>query len=86
MNFEELIKLNNKKLEEYKNSKDEKKIQLHEKIAELLEKEPALFFKTDMQNCLKILSQILPEDEAREAYKSLISPNEFIRLRNKMMI
>ena len=86
MTFEELIELNNKKIEEYKKQNNEAKILLHEKIAKLLEDNPALFFENDMESCLKILAQILPEDKIKEAYTSLISPDKFEELIRKFKI
>ena len=86
MTVNELIELNNKKLEEYRVNNDEKKVMLHEKIAKLLNNQPAFFFETDMESALKILVQILPEDKVKEAYTSLISPERFAELRRRFKI
>ena len=80
------LEINNKKLDEAKKSNDEKKIILHEKLAKLLQDQPELFFKTDMESSLKILVQLLPENEVKEAYTSLISPENFENLRRKFKI
>ncbi len=86
MTVDDLLEINNKKLDEAKKSSDEKKIILHEKLAKLLQDQPELFFKTDMESSLKILVQLLPENEVKEAYTSLISPENFENLRRKFKI
>ena len=86
MTVDDLLEINNKKLDEAKKSNDEKKIILHEKLAKLLQDQPELFFKTDMESSLKILVQLLPENEVKEAYTSLISPENFENLRRKFKI
>ena len=86
MTVDDLLEINNKKLDEAKKSNDEKKIILHEKLAKLLQDQPELFFKTDMESSLKILVQLLPENEVKEAYTSLISPENFETLRRKFKI
>lgn len=86
MTVDDLLEINNKKLDEAKKSSDEKKIILHEKLAKLLQDQPELFFKTDMESSLKILIQLLPENEVKEAYTSLISPENFENLRRKFKI
>ena len=86
MTVDDLLEINNKKLDEAKKSSDEKKIVLHEKLAKLLQDQPELFFKTDMESSLKILVQLLPENEVKEAYTSLISPENFENLRRKFKI
>lgn len=86
MTIDDLLEINNKKLDEAKKSSDEKKIILHEKLAKLLQDQPELFFKTDMESSLKILVQLLPENEVKEAYTSLISPENFENLRRKFKI
>ena len=86
MTVDDLLEINNKKLDEAKKSSDEKKIILHEKLAKLLQAQPELFFKTDMESSLKILVQLLPENEVKEAYTSLISPENFENLRRKFKI
>ena len=47
MNVEDLIELNLEKLEYAKNNQDLKTIEICEKIASILEKDPAIFFKID---------------------------------------
>lgn len=86
MTVDDLLEINNKKLDEAKKSSDEKKIILHKKLAKLLQDQPELFFKTDMESSLKILVQLLPENEVKEAYTSLISPENFENLRRKFKI
>lgn len=86
MTVDDLLEINNKKLDEAKKSSNEKKIILHEKLAKLLQDQPELFFKTDMESSLKILVQLLPENEVKEAYTSLISPENFENLRRKFKI
>ena len=86
MTVDDLLEINNKKLDEAKKSSDEKKIILHEKLAKLLQDQPELFFKTDMESSLKILVQLLPENKVKEAYTSLISPENFENLRRKFKI
>ena len=39
-----------------------------------------------MESSLKILIQLLPENEVKEAYTSLISPENFDNLRRKLKI
>ena len=86
MTVDDLLEINNKKLDEAKKSSDEKKIILHEKLAKLLQDQSELFFKTDMESSLKILVQLLPENKVKEAYTSLISPENFENLRRKFKI
>ena len=86
MSIEELIKINNEKLEEARNETDSEKIMIHEKIASILESDSAIFFKIDMESALKLLVQLLPEDEVKEAYTSLISPDSFGNLRRNFKI
>lgn len=86
MSIEELIKINNEKLEEARNETDSEKIMIHEKIASILESDPAIFFKIDMESALKLLVQLLPEDKVKEAYTSLISPDSFGNLRRNFKI
>ena len=59
MTVDDLLEINNKKLDEAKKSSDEKKIILHEKLAKLLEDQPELFFKTDITlfNIVSLLSK-----------------------------
>lgn len=86
MTIENLLEINEKKLEEAKNAGDARKIMLHEKLAQLFKDQPEIFFKTDMESSLKILVQLLPEEQIKEAYKSLISPESFEKLRRKFKI
>ena len=86
MSINELIEISNKKLEQAKSENNEKNIMLYEKISQLFKDQPALFFEIDMENALKILLQLLPEDQVKEAYKSLISPEQFEELRRKFKI
>ena len=86
MTIDNLLEINNKKLEEAKKSGDERKIMLHEKLAKLFQDQPEIFFKTDMESSLKILVQLLPEDQIKDAYTSLISPENFENLRRKFKI
>ena len=81
-----LISIIDKKLDEAKKSGDEKKIMLYEKLAKLFQDQPEIFFKTDMESSLKILIQLLPEEQVKEAYTSLISPENFENLRRKFKI
>lgn len=83
MNVEDLIELNFEKLEYAKNNQDSKTIEICEKIASILEKDPAIFFKIDMESALKILIQLIPEKEVKSVYESLISPDSFKELRKK---
>lgn len=86
MTIDDLLEINNKKLKEAKNAGDKKKIELHEKLSKLFTDQPEIFFKTDMESCLKILIQLLPEDQVKNAYTSLISPENFENLRRKFKI
>ena len=86
MTVDDLLEIINNKLDEAKKSSDDQKIILHEKLAKLLQDQPELFFKTDMESSLKILVQLLPENEVKEAYTSLISPENFENLRRKFKI
>lgn len=86
MTIDDLLEINNKKLDEAKKMGDEKKIMLYEKLAKLFQNQPAIFFKTDMESSLKILIQLLPEEQVKEAYTSLISPESFENLRRKFKI
>ena len=86
MTIDDLLKINNKKLDEAKKLGDEKKIILYEKLAKLFHDQLEIFFKTDMESSLKILIQLLPEEQVKEAYTSLISPENFENLRRKFKI
>ena len=86
MTIDDLLKINNKKLDEAKKLGDEKKIILYEELAKLFHDQPEIFFKTDMESSLKILIQLLPEEQVKEAYTSLISPENFENLRRKFKI
>lgn len=86
MTVEELIKICDQKLDEARRNNNENKIFVYEKIKKLFEERPAIFFEADMESCLKILAQLLPEEEIKEAYKSLISPERFEELRRKFKI
>ena len=86
MTVEELKELNKVKIQVSKQAGDIEKAQTHEKIAELLERNPALFFQIDMESALRILVQILPDEQVKEAYESLISPDVFGELRGKYKI
>ena len=86
MTIDDLLEINNKKLNEAKKIGDEKKIMLYEKLAKLFQNQPEIFFKTDMESSLKILIQLLPEEQVKVAYNSLISPENFQKLRRKFKI
>lgn len=86
MNIDELLKINSEKLEKARKEEDSEKILVHEKIASILETDPAIFFKIDMESALKILVQLLPEDKVKEAYTSLMSPESFENLRRNFKI
>lgn len=86
MTIDDLLEINNKKLEEAKKIGDEKKVMLYEKLAKLFKEQPGIFFKTDMESSLKILIQLLPEEQVKDAYTSLISPENFENLRRKFKI
>ena len=86
MNIDELLKINSEKLEEARKEADSEKILVHEKIASILETDPAIFFKIDMESALKILVQLLPEDKIKEAYTNLMSPESFENLRRNFKI
>lgn len=86
MTIDDLLEINNKKLDEAKKSGDEKKITLYEKLAKLFQNQPEIFFKTDMESSLKILIQLFPEEQVKEVYTSLISPENFENLRRKFKI
>jgi len=86
MTIDDLLEINNKKLNEAKKIGDEKKSMLYEKLAKLFQDQPEIFFKTDMESSLKILIQLLPEEQVKEAYTSLISPENFEKLRRKFKL
>ena len=86
MTIDDLLEINNKKLDEAKKMGNEKKIMLYEKLGKLFRNQPEIFFKTDMGSSLKILLQLLPEEQVKEAYTSLISPENFENLRRKFKI
>lgn len=86
MTIDDLLEINNKKLDEAKKSGNEKKIMLYEKLAKLFQSQPEIFFKTDMESSLKILIQLFPEEHVKEVYTSLISPENFENLRRKFKI
>jgi len=86
MTIDDLLEINKKKLNEAKKIGDEKKSMLYEKLAKLFQDQPEIFFKTDMESSLKILIQLLPEEQVKEAYTSLISPENFEKLRRKFKL
>lgn len=83
MDVENLIVVNNEKLEIARNNQDSKIIEIHERIASILEKDPAIFFRIDMESALKILVQLFPEDEVKDKYIALISPQNYQELKRK---
>ena len=83
MDVDMLIELNSEKLQEAITNQDTRTVEICEKIASILEKDPAIFFKIDMESALKILIQLIPEEEVKSVYESLISPDSFKELRKK---
>ena len=88
MTFNELKRINNNRLEmykkEYKSSNNidiYKQILIHEKIKELFEDNPAIFFKISMEESLKILSKLVLEKNLKETYTELIDPKKYKELR-----
>ncbi|MBQ3408444.1 MAG: hypothetical protein IJH12_04490 [Clostridia bacterium] len=88
MTFDELKKINEDKLEEYKkvlNNSDvniQKEILIHEKIKEIFDENPAIFFQIPLEEALKILSKLVKKEELRDVYTSLIQPDKYEKLRN----
>ena len=88
MTFNELKRINNNRLEmykkEYKSSNNidiYKQILIYEKIKELFEDNPAIFFKISMEESLKILSKLVLEKNLKETYTELIDPKKYKELR-----
>ena len=78
-------KLNNyiKQNEKTNDSSIEREIEIHKRIKKLLDKYDALFFQISMEDSLKILSKLVPEDKIKEVYAELISAENFKILKKK---
>jgi hypothetical protein len=96
MNFEELKKINEDKLNFYNtqlnkaNSNDiaglKKEIEIHTKIQKLLENNPGLFFQISMEDALKILSKLVDEKNLKNTYISMIDSQKFKELKKNFKI
>ena len=81
MNIDELRKINEKKIDELSILNDnEKDLNIHKMLKELL-MDDTLFFKIKMDEALKILSVLVDEKDLLNTYKSLISPDEYQKLK-----
>lgn len=92
MTFNELKKINEDKLEKYKNKLNnsdaniQKEILIHEKIKEIFDANPAIFFQIPLEEALKILSKLVKKEELKDVYTSLIQPDEYEKLRRDFEI
>lgn len=90
MKLQDLKEINDNKLNNYieKNEKKydssiEREIEIHKRIKNLLKKYDALFFQISMEDSLKILSKLVPEDKIKEVYAELISVENFKIIKEK---
>lgn len=94
MNFDDVKKLNIKKINDIKkqirkNPDDiniKKQLEINEKINELFKDGESIFFKMSMEDSIKILEQILNKEEAMEFYLESISPESYEKLLKKFEI
>ncbi len=90
MKIQDLQIINDNKLNNYikqnkktNDSSIEREIEIHKRIKKLFDKYDALFFQISMEDSLKILSKLVPEDKIKEVYAELISAENFKILKKK---
>ncbi len=86
MKIEDLKNLLLLKIEEIKeNNKSEEYAKLN-KIMNILVDEPGVFFKISINKAYQILKEFIPENKIEEVYKLLISPENYIYMKENFYI
>ena len=94
MILDELKQINNSKIEYYENLKQsddnnqeiQKELDIHLGMKKLFDQHESLFFEIQMDDALKLLGKLVPEDEVQETYKKLIGVDSYLYLRRNYIL